>query len=176
MGWCEVNHVAYIFGLARNSRFVEEIKGEMEEAQKLYEQTRRASRVYKDFFYRTLNSWTAGRRVIAKAEHIEKGANPRFIVTSLKSEDRDARRLYEQAYCARGERGNRIKEQQLPLFADRTSTGDDAGESTEAMVFVCGLYTPERIKTRSALLDRICKGAMQHNPHEAFEDWRTGQG
>ena len=50
MGWCEVNHVDYIFGLARNSRFVEEIKGEMEEAQKLYEQTRRASRVYKDFF------------------------------------------------------------------------------------------------------------------------------
>lgn len=76
MGWCEVNHVDYIFGLARNSRLVEEIKGEMEEAQKLYEQTRQASRVYKDFFYRTLNSWTAGRRVIAKAEHIEKGQIP----------------------------------------------------------------------------------------------------
>ena len=60
--------------------------------------------------------------MIAKAEHIEKGSNPRFVVTSLKSEERDAKNLYEQEYCARGEMENRIKEQQLHLFADRTST------------------------------------------------------
>jgi len=122
MGWCEVNHVDYIFGLARNSRFVGEIKAEMEEAQRLYEQTRQAEGVYKDFSYRTLDSWPAERRVIAKAEHREKGSNPRFVVTSLKSEERDARSLYEQDSCARGEMENRIKEQQLHLFADRTST------------------------------------------------------
>lgn len=122
MGWCEANQVDYIFGLARNSRLVEEIKGEMEEAQRLYEQTGQAARVYKDFSYRTLNSWATGRRVIAKAEHLEKGPNPRFVVTSLKPEDRDAKSLYEQEYCGRGEMENRIKEQQLHLFADRTST------------------------------------------------------
>ena len=110
MDWCEANRVGYIFGLARNSRLVGEIKAEMEEARRLYEPTRRASRVYKDFSYRTLNSWTAERRVIAKAEHIEKGSNPRFAVTSLKSEDRDAKSLYEQEYCTRGEMENRIKE------------------------------------------------------------------
>ena len=132
--------------------------------------------VYKDFSYRTLNSWAAERRVIAKAEHIEKGSNPRFAVTSLKSEVRDAKSLYEQESCGRGEMENRIKEQQLHLLADRTSTETDACESTEAMVLVCGLCITQRIKTHGALLNRICKGAMQHNSCETPEGWRTGQG
>ena len=122
MSWCETNHVDYLFGLARNSRLQEEIHGEMEEARKQYEQTGRASRVYKDFFYKTVKSWSRDRRVVGKAEHLEKGPNPRFVVTSLKSAEKDARSLYEQEYCARGEMENRIKEQQLHLFADRTST------------------------------------------------------
>ncbi|GAN34992.1 IS1380 family transposase [Candidatus Brocadia sinica] len=122
MSWCEANHVDYLFGLARNSRLQEEIQGEMEEARKQYEQTGRASRVYKDFFYKTVKSWSKGRRVVGKVEYLEKGPNPRFVVTSLKSEEKDARSLYEQEYCARGEMENRIKEQQLHLFADRTST------------------------------------------------------
>ena len=59
--------------------------------------------------------------MVAKAEHLAKGANPRFVVTSLSVEDRAARPLYERDYCGRGEMENRIKEQQLHLFADRTS-------------------------------------------------------
>src|SRR4029450_127475 len=69
----------------------------------------------------TLDSWSRERRVVAKAEHLPKGANPRFVVTSLAADKIDARTLYEDIYCARGQVENRIKEQQLDLFADRTS-------------------------------------------------------
>jgi hypothetical protein len=69
-----------------------------------------------------MKSWSRARRVVAKAEHLEKGANPRFVVTSLGEEGMEVRKLYEEFYCARGEMENRIKEQQLALFADRTST------------------------------------------------------
>jgi hypothetical protein len=70
--------------------------------------------------YQTLSSWSCERRVVAKAEHLPKGKNPRFIVTSLSSEAFEAKELYEKIYCARGDMENRIKEQ-LCLFADRVS-------------------------------------------------------
>ena len=99
------------------------IADELRQAEELYEETKKASRVFKDFRYETRRSWTRERRVVAKAEHLDKGANPRFVVTSIETERMDARTLYEQLYCARGDMENRIKEQQLWLFADRTSTG-----------------------------------------------------
>ena len=77
--------------------------------------------MFKDFTYRTHKSWSRSRRVVGKAEHLNKGANPRFVVTNLSAEEFDTRTLYEDEYCARGEMENRIKEQQLYLFADRTS-------------------------------------------------------
>src|SRR2546425_12763349 len=86
------------------------------------EKTGKAARAFKDFQYRTKDSWSRTRRVIAKAEHLEKGSNPRFVVTSLPSRQMGARYIYERTYCARGSMENRIKEQQLGLFADRTST------------------------------------------------------
>jgi len=121
MFWCEANKVDYILGLAKNNRLKNEIAQELEQAKELYEQTSQASRVYKDFEYQTLESWSKARRVIGKAEYMEKGENPRFVVTSLSSDEFDVKTLYEQQYCARGEMENRIKEQQLCLFADRTS-------------------------------------------------------
>ena len=78
--------------------------------------------MFKDFVYQTRDSWNCARRVIGKAEHLPGKANPRFIVTSLPAAQWEARGLYEDHYCARGEMENRIKEQQLDLFADRTST------------------------------------------------------
>lgn len=78
--------------------------------------------MFADFCYRTKKSWSAERRVVGKAEHLEKGPNPRFVVTSISADEMDARGCYENFYCARGEMENRIKEQQLALFADRTST------------------------------------------------------
>ncbi len=121
MSWCEANRVDYALGLAKNERLKAEIAGELEQAAEHYAQTGQAARLFKEFVYRTRQSWSRARRVIAKAEHLEKGANPRFVVTSLAREAWEARRLYEDLYCARGEMENRIKEQ-LMLFSDRTST------------------------------------------------------
>ena len=122
MDWCEANDVDYVLGLAKNKRLKDAIVQEMEEAKKLHEKTGLAARVFKNFFYQTVKSWPKKRRVIGKAEYLDKGENPRFIVTSLKEDFLEASCLYEKLYCARGDMENRIKEQQLYLFADRTST------------------------------------------------------
>lgn len=122
MKWCEDNGVDYVFGIAKNERLKRAIAGELEEARDMFESTGKAARVYKDFRYRTLESWSRQRRVVGKAEYLSKGANQRFVVTSVPGEGFDARALYEDLYCARGDMENRIKEQQLMLFADRTST------------------------------------------------------
>ena len=121
MLWCEQNNVKYILGLAKNSRLKEDISDELNQAKKIFEQTGQPARVYKDFRYKTLDTWSRSRRVVAKAEHLEKGQNPRFVVTSIPADEINAKTLYEKEYCARGEMENRIKEQQLHLFADRTS-------------------------------------------------------
>jgi hypothetical protein len=123
MAWCEGNEIDYVFGFAKNERLKAIIASELQQAQSLYEETQKPARVFKDLRYETRDSWTRERRVVAKAEHLDKGSNPRFIVTSLGKERIEARTLYEQLYCGRGEMENRIKEQQLWLFADRTSTG-----------------------------------------------------
>jgi hypothetical protein len=121
MSWCEANRVDYLFGLARNARLQRILGGALHEAKRQFEATGEASRVFKDFTYRTQKSWSRERRVVGKAEHLAKGSNPRFVVTTLTAEEVDARTLYEERYCARGEMENRIKEQQMCLFADRTS-------------------------------------------------------
>src|ERR1700680_1852740 len=121
MAWCEANRVDYLLGLAKNERLKVEIKKQLEEAKAKYQETGRAARLFKEFLYQTRKSWSCARRVVAKAEHLEKGENPRFVVTSLRGEEWSARALYEERYCARGDMENRIKEQ-LMLFSDRTST------------------------------------------------------
>jgi hypothetical protein len=122
MAWCEANRVDYLFGLARNSRLLDEIAIDLASAEAEHQETGKPARRFKDFFYATRDSWSRRRRVIGKAEHLDKGANPRFVVTSLNATAVDGETLYEQVYCARGEMENRIKECQLDLFADRTST------------------------------------------------------
>ena len=122
MAWCEAHGVDYLFGLARNSRLVEALGPALADAHARYLQTGVAARVFADFAYRTRDSWGRARRVVGKAEYLPKGPNPRFVVTSLSAAEREARALYEEDYCARGDMENRIKEQQLMLFADRTST------------------------------------------------------
>jgi Transposase DDE domain group 1 len=121
MAWSEANDVDYVFGLARNARLLAAIEDRLAEAEAEHAATGRPARRFDDFTYATLDSWSRERRVIGKAEHLAKGPNPRFIVTSLPRSEIDARTLYEDIYCARGDMENRIKEQQLDLFADRTS-------------------------------------------------------
>ncbi len=121
MAWCEANGVDYVFGLARNPRLLAEIEGALAEAEAEHAATGQSARRFDDFTYATLDSWSRQRRVVGKAEPLAKGPNPRFVVTSLPTSEIDARSLYEDIYCARGEMENRIKEQQLDLFAGRTS-------------------------------------------------------
>src|SRR5712691_5476646 len=109
MAWCEANGVHFLFGLAKNDRLIAEIASEL-------------ARAFKDFMWRTRRSWSRKRRVVAKAEFTTGEANPRFVVTSLTRAQCKPKYLYEKLYCARGEMENRIKECQLDLYADRTST------------------------------------------------------
>jgi hypothetical protein len=122
MAWCEANGVHFVFGLAKNDRLIAEIKDELAAAEKKSRRTGKPARRFKQFKWTTRTSWSRERRVVAKAEWTQGEANPRFIVTSLKRAECKARYLYEKVYCARGDMENRIKECQLDLYADRTST------------------------------------------------------
>jgi hypothetical protein len=121
MAWCEEHGVDYVFGLAKNARLRRALGRELYQAQQECARTGQPARLFKDFTYKTRTSWTRTRRVVGKAEHLAAKSNPRFVVTSLPAEQWKARALYEDLYCARGDMENRIKEQQLYLFADRTS-------------------------------------------------------
>jgi hypothetical protein len=117
MAWCEANGVEFCFGLARNSRLQARLAPAFERAHELSGTTGQPQRVFAEWQHETRKTWSRKRRVIGKAEITHKGENPRFIVTSLQG---DAREIYETIYCARGDMENRIKEQQLDLFATRT--------------------------------------------------------
>jgi hypothetical protein len=115
--WCEKNQVHYIVGLAKNSRINAMASPYLQQAAEGFKQTGHKKRIFTDVQYGAL-SWDHPRRVIVKAEHGPMGSNPRYVVTNLSG---DPQALYDQTYCARGDMENRIKEQQLGLFSDRTS-------------------------------------------------------
>jgi len=122
MRWCEEQGVFYVIGLARNTRLTDRIKKHLRRACVEHTRTGLPARRYLSFSYRTRRSWSRTRRVIAKAEYTQGKENPRFIVAHLPPQWRpSAQVLYEEVYCPRGEMENRIKEQQLYLFADRSS-------------------------------------------------------
>jgi len=115
--WCERHEVKYIVGLARNTRLQAMLQPLLMRAEAEHQSTKQKARLFTDLEY-AAGTWDVPRRVIAKAEHTAQGSNPRFVVTNLEG---NAQVLYDELYCARGEMENRIKEQQLGLFADRTS-------------------------------------------------------
>lgn len=121
MAWCETHDVDFVLGLARNDRLVALSQYHLGLAQCAFAASMKSERRYGELEYRTLDTWSRSRRVVLRAEHSKHGDNPRYVVTSLSEEEFDARTLYEDLYCARGEMENRIKEQQLGLFADRVS-------------------------------------------------------
>jgi hypothetical protein len=120
MRWCDRNNVGYITGIARNPVLEQLARQWTDESAEQYKQTGQKQRIFGEFMY-AAETWDCRRRVIVKAEHLEQGANTRFIVTNLEGEPQ---KLYDEVYCRRGEAENRIKEQQLGLFADRTSCHD----------------------------------------------------
>jgi len=119
--WCENNAVDYVIGMAKNKRLKAMIADELEVAKDLTKLSGKPTRIFKDLTYRTQKSWSRSRRVVAKAEQLVGKANPRFVVTTLCTNKFDAQVVYEELYAVRGDMENRIKEQQLGLFADRTS-------------------------------------------------------
>jgi hypothetical protein len=149
MAWCEQNRVDYLFGLARNQRLAKIIGAQMHQANLLHQSTGKAARVFAEFDYRTRKSWSCSRRVAAKAEFLDKGQNPRFVVTSLPADQWAAQDLYEKFYCARGEMENRIKEQ-MCLFADRLSTDEMKGNQLR-LYFSALAYTLVEALRRLAL-------------------------
>ena len=152
MAWCEQNQVDYLFGLARNRRLQDAIAPELAQAQALSEQQQQPARIFTDLSYRTHKSWSRKRRVVAKAEVLPRGPNPRFVVTSLSAQTHPAQPLYEQVYCARGEMENRIKEQQLDLFADRTSTHSFRANQLRLLM----------TSFAYVLVEGLRRGALQH--------------
>jgi hypothetical protein len=148
MSWCEGHQVDFVIGQARNQRLRKIIGAEMHAATERWNQTGQPARVFSEFEYQAKKTkkggWDRARRVVAKAEHIDGKENPRFVVTSLKSEEWTAQALYEKLYCARGDMENRIKEQ-FSLFADRVSAETMRANqmrlylSTMAYVLVSGL-------------------------------------
>src|SRR5215216_3254303 len=122
MAWSEANSADFVFGLQQNERLVDEIKFELHRAEMKSRRSGKPARYFKEFKYRTRRSWSRERRVVGKAEVTGGEANPRFVVTSLTRAECGPKYLYERVYCARGEMENRIKECQLDLYADRTST------------------------------------------------------
>jgi hypothetical protein len=149
MSWCETHQLDYVFGLARNQRLRRIIGRPMHQAQILHQNTGKAARLFAEFEYRTHKSWSQSRRVVAKAEYLDKGENPRFIVTSLSSQQWNAQSLYQDFYCARGEMENRIKEQ-MCLFADRLSTDEMKGNQLR-LYFSALAYTLVEALRRLAL-------------------------
>ena len=115
--WCDRHNVFYIVGLAKNKRVNRLAQDLHERAENEFERTGEKQRLFGRVSYRA-ETWDCEREVIAKAEHSRQGPNPRYVVTNLPG---DPQELYDHVYCARGDMENRIKEQQLDLFSDRTS-------------------------------------------------------
>jgi len=136
MDWCERNQVDYVLGVARNERLEKRIDKALQKAHGRFAVTGRAARTFTEFYYRTRKSWSRRRRVVAKAEWLEKGSNPRFVVTTLGPQEWHAQALYEQLYCERGEAENRIKEQ-LSLFAGRVSA--ESMKANQLRVYFAGI-------------------------------------
>ena len=170
MAWCEANDVDYVFGLAQNPRLLRLIAEPLEQARRQFEATKQPTRVFADLRYKTLDSWSRERRVVAKAEHLEKGANPRFVVTSFGLEEHPAKELYEETYCSRGEMENRIKEQQLHLFADRTSA--ETMRANQIRLFCSSIaYTLlETLRRLGSDGDLDGPGTMPDDPAKTVED------
>ena len=176
MAWCEDNGVDYVFGLARNDRLVARIRRQLKAAEREAATTRAPARRFRDFMWRTLDSWSHKRRVIGKAEWTRGEANPRFIVTSLDASQGSAAFLYEDVYCARGDMENRIKECQLDLDGRPHAGHHHARQPAAAVARIDGLRAPVRAAPHRPCRNRAGSGDLRHHPPQAAENRRAGDG
>ena len=178
MAWCEEHGARYVFGMARNPRLQRMIEEELEASKAECRDSGEASRRYRELRYRTLASWSCERRVAGRAEWLPgpRGSNPRFVVSNIADDDIEARALYGDLYCARGDMENRIKEQQLELFADRTPGARDAGQPAAGILLGlrrCSDADHPHVRTERR---RAGEGSGRDDPHSAAQDRRLHQG
>ena len=180
MAWCEDNGVYYCLGLARNKRLSARLGKCFGELYRGIEsgEIQVPCRRFEDFEYRTRKSWSRARRVVGKAEILEKGQNPRFVVTNLPAEGLPgepqerfaAPALYEKLYCARGEMENRIKEAQQDLFADRTSTGWMASNQLRLWFSAFAHLMVSVLRAQGVARHRSGQRYPRPDPAQAFQD------
>ncbi len=179
MSWCEKQRVEFVFGLARNQRLRKIIGAQMHQATQQWNQTGQPARIFTEFPYKTKKTkkggWDRERRVAAKAEHIDGKENPRFVVTSLTSEQWAAQALYEKLYCARGDMENRIKEQ-FNLFADRVSTETMRGNQMRLYLSAMAYILVSGLRRLGLQGDSTGRSAGSNDPNEAAEDWCADPG
>jgi hypothetical protein len=154
MRWCDKHNVGYIIGLSGNDILYREAISWIGQSAEQFKQTGIKQRIFGQFMY-AAQTWDSQRRIIVKAEHLIQGANTRFIVTNLEGEPQN---LYDELYCQRGEAENRIKEQQLGLFSDRTSCHDFV--ANQFRVFICGRYI---------LMDTLLKDSCRYGACQCTE-------
>ena len=140
--WCENNNVYYIVGIGKNNCLLKLSSAFTDLAKEQYEEKEEKQKLFGEFKY-SAKTWNKDRRIIVKAEYLEKGPNPRFIITNLEG---DPKELYEKTYCARGDIENRIKEQQLDLFADRTSCHNWCANQFRLMLSSCAYILISQIR------------------------------
>ena len=170
MAWCENNGIDYLFGLAKSGRLVGEIESELATAAEISRMSGRPARRFKDFAWRTLDSWSCERRVVAKAEWTGGEANPRFVVTSLSRDEHEGRHLYEKLYCARGDMENRIKRVPArPVFRPHLGQ-DDARQSAALVVRLDGLCPDLRAALHCPRPHSVRPRHLRHDPPQAAED------
>lgn len=154
--WCDSHDIGYVIGLARNPTLEKMSVGLMEDAKRLFDRTKTRQRLFSTVYYGA-STWDRKRRVIVKAEHTEKGSNPRFVVTNVPG---DADFLYDEIYCQRGDMENRIKEQQLGLFADRTSCKRFLANQFRVLLSAAAYVLMERLRRNGLAGTELAKAQV----------------
>ena len=171
--WCESHQVEYVTGIARNARLERLLEPALERAEATSAQTGEPTRLYEEIRYQTQSTWTRARRVVGKAEITGRGPNPRFVVTSLSAEEIDARRLYEELYCARGDMENRIKEQQLDSLLDPNVGSLDASEPDALVAIERGVHADRRSASSGPGRHPAGGSLLRNDPPPATENRRA---
>ena len=168
MAWCETTGVDYVLGLPVNSRLTGMVAATLYETRVMAEMTGETTRRFDALRY-AARSWSRARRVVARVEHSALGPNPRFVVTSIATEAMDEQALYENLYCARGDMENRIKEQQLDLFADRTSTATMHANQLRLYFASFAYVLMQDAASRRTRRNAAGQGAVRHDSRQAAQ-------
>ena len=176
LAWCEAQGVEYVLGIAQNPRLKRSLAPEMERARQECERTGQAARVFKDFRYRTLDSWSRERRVIGKAEHLPRGANPRFVVTSLGAGADGGARALRGGVLRAGRYGE--PHQGTAAGAVRRSHlgADDAGQPVAPVLRLLRLHAAGVAAALGLGRHPAGAGAMRHDPPQVAQDRRADPG